>query len=72
MKIYVRERQKVGEGVKQPRFRIMALVGEDNPKVKFLASHYRKAEIEQMAKEIGAEIVYLEPMEDSEHGSMKH
>jgi len=28
MKIYARERQKVGTGVKQPRFRVVAVVEE--------------------------------------------
>ena len=49
--IYVRERQKVGEGVKQPKYRILAVTGED---VTIEATHFRKMEIEQIAKDIGA------------------
>ena len=62
-KIYVRERQKVGEGVKQPKFRIVAVSG--NP-IQIEATHFRKVEIEQIAKDIGAEIVYFEPVPDEE------
>lgn len=32
MKIYARERQKVGTGVKQPRFRVVAVVEEQGEK----------------------------------------
>ena len=31
MKIYVRERQKVGEGVESPKFRIVAVTGGQTP-----------------------------------------
>jgi hypothetical protein len=58
MKIYVRGRQKVGEGVKQPMFRIMAVTGGS---LQVHAIHFRKMEIEQIAKDVGAQVVYLEP-----------
>lgn len=61
MKIYVRGRQKVGEGVKQPMFRIMAVTGGT---LQIHAIHFRKLEIEQIAKDVGAEVVYLEPSEE--------
>ncbi|MDD1715456.1 MAG: hypothetical protein LUQ01_00505 [Methanolinea sp.] len=57
MKIYVRERKKIGEGVKQPLFRIVAVTGGQ---LQIEAPHFRKFEIEQIAKEIKAEVVYLE------------
>ncbi|MDD1679348.1 MAG: hypothetical protein LUO93_09245 [Methanomicrobiales archaeon] len=60
-KIYVRGRQKVGEGVHQPMFRIVAVTGGS---VQIHAIHFRKMEIEQLAKDAGAEIVYLEATEE--------
>lgn len=56
MKIYVRERQKIGEGVEEPRFRIVAVTGGQ---IQIEAPHFRKFEIEQVAKDIGAEVVFL-------------
>lgn len=63
MKVYVRERQKIGEGVKQPQFRIVAVVGGQ---IQFLANHYRKFELELIAKEAGAEIIWMEPLADEQ------
>jgi hypothetical protein len=57
MKIYVRGRQKVGEGVKQPMYRIVAVTGGT---LQIHAVHYRKMEIEQIAKDVGAQVIYLE------------
>ena len=73
MKIYVRERQKVGSGVKQPKFRVVAVTGGkgDEAHLKIEATHFRKTEIEQIAKDVGAEIIWLEPMPEEERGSMK-
>ena len=68
MKIFVRERIKVGEGVRQPRYIVLAVQGGD---LKVYAHHYRKTELEQMARDSGAELVFLEPMPDTEHGSKK-
>ena len=62
-KIYVRERQKVGEGVKQPKYRIVAVTG--NP-IQIEATHFRKIEIEQIARDAGAELVYFEPVPDDQ------
>jgi hypothetical protein len=56
MKIYVRERQKVGEGVRQPMFRILAVTGGQ---IQIEGTHFRKFEIEQIAKDLDAEVVYL-------------
>jgi hypothetical protein len=73
MKIYARERQKIGTGVKQPRFRVVAVVEEqgENKHVKVESVHFRKVELEQIAKDVGAEIVYLEEMPEEERGEMK-
>jgi hypothetical protein len=73
MKIYARERQKVGTGVKQPRFRVVAVIEEkgDQKHMKAEGTHFRKVELEQIAKDAGAEIVYLEEMPEEERGEMK-
>lgn len=63
MKIYVRERQKVGEGVRQPKYRIVAITGGQ---LQVEATHFRKMEIELIAKDVGAELVFLEPVPDEE------
>jgi hypothetical protein len=61
MKIYVRGRQKVGEGVHQPMFRIVAVTGGS---LQIHAIHFRKMEIEQIAKDVGAQLVFLEATEE--------
>ena len=63
MKIYVRERQKVGEGVRQPKYRIVAITGGQ---LQIEATHFRKKEIEIISKEVGAELVFLEPVPDGD------
>ncbi len=68
MKIYVRERTKVGEGVRQPRYIVLAVTGGD---LKVYAHHWRKTELEQIASDLGAELVYLSPMPEDEHGTKK-
>ncbi len=59
MKIYVRERLEGGKGVKQPRFQVVAVAGEE---LHLYAGHLRKTELEQIAKDAGADLVYLEPV----------
>lgn len=73
MRIYARERQKVGTGVKQPRFRVVAVVEEqgESKHLKVEGTHFRKVELEQIAKDIGAEVIYLEEMPEEERGEMK-
>ena len=56
-KIFVRERRKIEKGEKQPRFRVVGVSGSD---VEVYVKHIRKNEIEQISKDTGAEIVYLE------------
>jgi hypothetical protein len=68
MKIYIRERQKVGEGVESPKYRIIAVTGGQ---IQIEATHFRKFEIEQLAKDVGAEIVYLKPVPDEHKGKKK-
>jgi hypothetical protein len=63
MKIYVRERLKVGEGVESPKYRIVAVTGG---LLQIEATHFRKFEIEQIAKDIKAEVVYMKPVADNQ------
>jgi hypothetical protein len=55
-KIFVRQRRHVGQGAGRPRFAIVAVQGAD---LKVFRSRVRRAELEKIAAEIGAEIVYL-------------
>ena len=55
-KIFVRERRKMGEGEKKPRYRVVGVSGGD---VKIYTDHIRKQELEQIADSGGAEVVYL-------------
>jgi len=55
-KIFYRERGKVGEGEKKPRFRLIAVAGID---MKVYGKHLRRSELERIAKEVGAELVLL-------------
>jgi len=74
IKIYARGRQKVGAGVKQPQYRVLAVTSdakESMHRLKIAATHFRKVELEQIAKDVGAEIVYLERIPESKHGKMK-
>lgn len=55
-KIFVRERRKIEKGEKKPRLRIVGVSGND---IKLYAKHIRKVEIEAIAAESGAQIIYL-------------
>jgi hypothetical protein len=55
-KIFVRHRRHVGQGAGRPRFAIVAAQGAD---LKVFKTRVRRAELEKIAGEIGAEIVYL-------------
>ena len=55
-KIFVRERRHVGEGAGRPRFAIVAAQGAD---LQFYHTFVRRAELEKLAQELSAEIVYL-------------
>jgi len=55
-KIFYRDRTKIGEGKKSPRFKLVAVSGID---MKIYAKHMRKQELEQIAEATGAELVLL-------------
>lgn len=55
-KIFFRERRKVDEGEKKPRFNIVAVADAN---LKIHVKHLRKNELEEIAKAIGAELVEL-------------
>ena len=55
-KIFYRERQKVTEGKKQPRFMLVA-VADVNLKV--YGKHLRRSELDQIASAVGAELILL-------------
>ncbi len=62
-KIFYRERQKITEGKKQPRFMLVA-VADLNLKV--YGKHLRRSELDQIASSVGAELVLLS------HGDKKY
>jgi hypothetical protein len=71
-KIFVRHRRHVSQGTGRPRFAIIAAQGSD---LKVFKTRVRRAELEKIAAEIGAEVVYLprgeraaEPEDSSERG----
>lgn len=61
--IFVRERRKVQEGEKKPRFAVVGVAGMD---LKLHAKHVRRMELEQMAKILDAQVVYLEAGKDDD------
>ena len=54
-KIFVRERRKIEKGEKKPRLRIVGASGD----IKLYSKHIRKVELETIANETGAQVVYL-------------
>ena len=70
-KIFVRARRHVGQGAGRPRFAVVAVEGGH---LKFLKTRLRRAELEKIAAELEAEIVYLprgEGKEGAEGGGGK-
>lgn len=65
MKIFVRERTRTKEGGRNPRYRVIATEGGD---LRFHADHLRKVDIETIAKDLGAQVVYLP---EREHAGKK-
>ncbi|MBI9092515.1 MAG: hypothetical protein JEZ12_25140 [Desulfobacterium sp.] len=55
-KIFVRERRKIEDGEKKPRFRVVGVSGGD---IKLYVKHIRKKELKQIAADTGADVVYL-------------
>ncbi|OPX86455.1 MAG: hypothetical protein A4E53_02888 [Pelotomaculum sp. PtaB.Bin104] len=66
-KIFVRERRKVGEKEKQPRYFVVAVAGVD---LKIKAKHIRKMEIEEIASVIGADVIYLQAGKDNKENDL--
>ncbi len=64
-KIFVRERRKVEKGEKKPRFRVIGVSGSD---LKIYSKHIRKAELDQIASETGAQVIYIKPPKDGSGG----
>ena len=62
-KIFVRHRRHVGQGAGRPRFAIVAADGVD---LRVYKTRVRRAEMEKIAAETGAEIVYLPRGEHAE------
>ena len=62
-KIFVRHRRHVGQGAGRPRFAVVAAQGTD---LNVYKTRVRRAELEKMAAEIDAEIVYLPRGESAE------
>ncbi len=62
-KIFYRDRRKVGEGEKKPRFKLVAVAGVD---LKVFGKHLRKKELEHIAEAIGAELILLNQGEKGE------
>ena len=60
-KIFVRERRKVDEKSKDPRFHLVAVVGTG---LKVYATHLRRKEAVAIAKAANAELVFLEDDSD--------
>jgi hypothetical protein len=65
-KIFYRERTKIREGEKKPRFYLVAVAGLD---LRFHAKHVRKAELDRIAKELGAELILLERDEEGKYST---
>lgn len=55
-RIFVRQRRHVGQGAGRPRFAVVAVDGSE---IKFFKTRLRRAELEKIAAELGAEIVSL-------------
>jgi hypothetical protein len=64
-KLFVRHRRHVGEGTGRPRFAIVASQGTD---LRVYKTRVRRAELEKIAADLNAEIVYLPRGERAEEG----
>lgn len=56
-KIFYRERRKLVDGSKQPRYILVAVSGVD---LKVYGQHLRMSELKQIGEAVGAELVPLE------------
>lgn len=64
-KIFVRERRKIEKGEKKPRYRVVGISGGD---LKVYVKHIRKQELDQIATDTGAEVVYFKDVRDGSGG----
>lgn len=64
-KIFVRERNRSEDGTGRPRFAVVGVQGTD---LKIFKSKVRRKEIEQIAKSVGAELIYLERKQENRGG----
>ncbi|MHC1697368.1 MAG: hypothetical protein AB9919_04720 [Geobacteraceae bacterium] len=55
-KIFYRERSKMTDGAKQPRYILVAVSGLD---LKVYGQHLRMCEMKQIAESVGAELIAL-------------
>ena len=55
-KIFYRERRKVKDGEKKPRYRVVAVV---DCNLKVYTDHLRLSELQHLAEEVGADLVVL-------------
>jgi hypothetical protein len=55
-KIFFKERRKVKDGEKKPRYRVVA-VSDCN--LKIYADHLRKSELDHIAEDVGADLIQL-------------
>jgi hypothetical protein len=73
-KIFVRERNRVGQGEGAPRFAVVGVHGSD---LKFFQLHVRKSELDAIAQTVGAEVIMLprgtgENAGDGSGGGQRH
>lgn len=64
-KLFVRQRRHVGKGAGRPRFAIVASQGTD---LRVYKTRVRRAELDRIAGDLQAEIVYLPQGERAEEG----
>lgn len=62
-KIFYRERRKIVDGEKKPRFRVVAVSGVD---LKIYAEHLRLSELKHIAEALEAELILLRSGEKQE------
>jgi hypothetical protein len=67
-KIFVRQRRDVTKGKQRPRFAVVAVQGTE---LQFYRPFLRRKELEQIAAETGAEIVYLPVGERKQEGQQE-
>ena len=67
-RIFYRERRKVAEGEKKPRFTLVAVTGVD---LTLYPKHMRKQELEQIAEAVAAELILLKDGEKGEEVEVK-